>query len=116
MSAAEKFAAALTERCSGLLDKHGQPVMGKLSSLILQSGQEGWQAIAHYRFVQKWNVSQWMDDPVAALLDVVQRDPDLEPYPASTPAFVHATDDPPAGVTVAEPLDLASGDLDDLLV
>lgn len=96
MSAAEKFAETLSALCSDVRDRHGRLVAGKLSSLILQSGSDGWQAIASFRDVEKWNVSEFSHDPVAALLDVVTRTPE---------------------VTVAtESLDLSGGDLDDLLV
>lgn len=96
MSAAEKFAETLSALCSDVRDRHGRLVEGKLSSLILQGGSEGWQAIASFRDVEKWNVSEWTNDPVAALLDVLMLEPE---------------------VTVAtEPLDLSTGDLDELLV
>ena len=61
-------------------DVRGAPVRGKLTSLALNIGPEGWQAISQFWLTNDWNVSVGKD-PVACIVEVLTRAPDLsEPY------------------------------------
>ncbi|TGW05443.1 hypothetical protein EN788_47445, partial [Mesorhizobium sp. M2D.F.Ca.ET.145.01.1.1] len=61
-------------------DARGAPVRGKLTSLALNIGPEGWQAISQFWLTNDWNVCVGKD-PAACLLDVLTKQPDLsEPY------------------------------------
>ncbi|QPC91470.1 hypothetical protein [Mesorhizobium sp. INR15] len=57
-------------------DVRGAPVRGKLTSLVLNIGPEGWQAISQFWFTNDWNVSVGKD-PVACLVEVLTKEPDL---------------------------------------
>ncbi|UVK46790.1 hypothetical protein BPNPMPFG_002500 [Mesorhizobium sp. AR07] len=61
-------------------DVRGAPIRGKLTSLTLNIGPEGWQAIAQFWFCNSWNVSVG-PDPVACIMEVLTTPPDIsEPY------------------------------------
>ncbi|RWO06306.1 MAG: hypothetical protein EOS07_21950 [Mesorhizobium sp.] len=57
-------------------DARGAPVRGKLTSLALNIGPEGWQAISQFWLTNDWNVSVGKD-PVACLVEVLTTPPDL---------------------------------------
>ncbi|MGX7874438.1 hypothetical protein ACVDG5_018250 [Mesorhizobium sp. ORM6] len=107
-------------------DARGAPVRGKLTSLALNIGPEGWQAISQFWLTNDWNVSLGKD-PAACLLDVLTRQPDLaEPYDPTKRLLAAAKPVLPvseimvagkAPVQPAKPVPAtSSNDLDDLLV
>ncbi|MER9680837.1 hypothetical protein NKJ23_16095 [Mesorhizobium sp. M0184] len=61
-------------------DDRGAPVRGKLTSLALNIGPEGWQAISQFWLTNDWIVSVGKD-PVACIVEVLTTPPNLsEPY------------------------------------
>lgn len=106
---------ALPQLCQNRLPT-GAPIKGKLKNLVLNTvAGEGWQAVAQFWFVEKWNISVHAD-PLQAIADVLTKSPDMTPYSKGTPDFVAAVDPEPVGVTVADPVVLVDTADDDLLV
>lgn len=115
MTPGDKILAALPILCQDMAPNRGSPIKGKLKALVLNTKLgDGWQAIAQFWFVEKWNVA-CNADPLQAVADVLTKAPDMTPYGKSTPDFVAAVDPEPAGVMLAEPLVLPVED-DGLLV
>ncbi|RWP29882.1 hypothetical protein [Mesorhizobium sp.] len=102
-------------------DARGAPVRGKLTSLALNIGPEGWQAISQFWLTNDWNVSVGKD-PVACLVEVLTAQPDpSEPYDPRKRMSAAKPDLPASEVVIAhsapEPAPkVEDNDLDDLLV
>lgn len=103
-------------------DVRGAPVRGKLTSLVLNIGPEGWQAISQFWLTNDWNVSVGKD-PVACIVDVLTKQPDLsEPYDpkqrlvgAAKPVLPTDEIMVAGKAPVAPPVPASANDLDDLL-
>lgn len=61
---------ALREVCKDVRDERGNPVKGKLAHLVLNITGDGWQAVAQYWFVKKWNYA-YSTDPAAAIREAL---------------------------------------------
>ncbi len=68
---------ALRAVCEGVRSGSGNPVKGKLAHLVLNVTGDGWQAVAQYWFVKKWNYA-YSADPVAAVLEALGQPVDME--------------------------------------
>ncbi|TPN04522.1 hypothetical protein [Mesorhizobium sp. B2-1-2] len=100
-------------------DARGAPVRGKLTSLALNIGPEGWQAISQFWLTNDWNVSVGKD-PVACIVEVLTATPDLSPYDpkarllaASKPVLPVSEIMVAGKAAIGEPA--TANDLDDLL-
>lgn len=99
---------ALREVCNGVRDDMGRPIKGKLAHLVLNITGDGWQAVAQYWFVKKWNYA-FHADPVAAILEALGQPVDMETQ-------VRDFESRAIKVTDFQEQAPAATDLDDLLV
>lgn len=68
---------ALREVTTGVRSEHGNPIKGKLAHLALDITGDGWQAVAQYWFVKKWNYA-YSSDPVKAVLEALGQPVDMD--------------------------------------
>lgn len=103
----QAFVARLNELGKARGDT-GNPIRGKLKGFWINITNEGWQAIATFYFIERWNTADG-PDPLTVLMDVIMRPPDPEPMPKDTPLFIRQPDTEP------EHIPAPVGDLEDLL-
>jgi len=73
-----EISSILADVAEAPFDQTGRPVPGKLQATWLTVTQEGWEAVAVFRFIERWNVFRG-PDPVECLRLALTTPPNTAP-------------------------------------